>query len=80
MAVKVLMTWDIAGERDQEYFEFIIGEFIPGAVDVRSAWSGDVLGLQVTAMGQEVNARIDVRDAFVRSVTCAAPSVSNCAN
>lgn len=30
MAVKVLMTWDIAGERDQEYFEFIVGEFIPG--------------------------------------------------
>jgi len=30
MAVKVLMTWDIAVERDQEYFEFIIGEFIPG--------------------------------------------------
>jgi len=30
MAVKVLMTWDIAAERDQEYFEFIIGEFIPG--------------------------------------------------
>jgi hypothetical protein len=24
------MTWDIAGERDQEYFEFIISEFIPG--------------------------------------------------
>jgi hypothetical protein len=30
MAVKVLMTWDIAGERDQDYFEFIISEFIPG--------------------------------------------------
>ncbi|NWG07350.1 MAG: hypothetical protein HXY35_11775 [Chloroflexi bacterium] len=30
MAVKILMTWDIASERDQEYFEFIIGEFIPG--------------------------------------------------
>ena len=30
MAVKVLMTWDIVGERDQEYFEFVIGEFIPG--------------------------------------------------
>ncbi|HXF86541.1 MAG TPA: hypothetical protein VNK49_14265 [Anaerolineales bacterium] len=28
--VKVLMTWDISSERDQEYFEFIIGEFIPG--------------------------------------------------
>jgi len=24
------MTWDIASERDQEYFEFVIGEFIPG--------------------------------------------------
>ena len=30
MSVKILMTWDIASERDQEYFEFIIGEFIPG--------------------------------------------------
>jgi hypothetical protein len=30
MAVKVLMTWDIAIDRDQEYFEFIVGEFIPG--------------------------------------------------
>ncbi|MEW6402374.1 MAG: hypothetical protein AB1649_11280 [Chloroflexota bacterium] len=30
MSVKVLMTWDIAPERDQEYFEFIIGTFIPG--------------------------------------------------
>jgi hypothetical protein len=24
------MTWDIDGERDQAYFEFVIGEFIPG--------------------------------------------------
>ena len=24
------MTWDIASEQDQEYFEFVIGEFIPG--------------------------------------------------
>ena len=30
MTVKVLMTWDIAGERDQEYFEFLIGEVSPG--------------------------------------------------
>jgi hypothetical protein len=29
-SVKVIMTWDIAAERDQEYFEFIIGEFVPG--------------------------------------------------
>ena len=30
MPVKVLMTWDISPERDQEYFEFVIGEFVPG--------------------------------------------------
>ena len=30
MSVKVLMTWDISPERDQEYFEFVIGEFVPG--------------------------------------------------
>jgi hypothetical protein len=30
MAIKVLMTWDIASEQDQEYFEFMIGEFVPG--------------------------------------------------
>ncbi len=30
MPVKLLLTWDIAPEREQEYFEFVIGEFIPG--------------------------------------------------
>jgi len=30
MQAKVILTWDIAAERDQEYFEFVIGEFIPG--------------------------------------------------
>jgi hypothetical protein len=30
MPVKVLMTWDISSEQDQEYFEFMIGEFVPG--------------------------------------------------
>jgi hypothetical protein len=24
------MTWDIAAEREQEYFEFVIGEWVPG--------------------------------------------------
>lgn len=24
------MTWDIAAEHEQEYFEFVIGEFVPG--------------------------------------------------
>ena len=42
------------------------GDFIPGQAEVRSAWTGDRLGLQVLAMGQEVNAGIDVHDTFVR--------------
>lgn len=27
--VKLLMTWDILPNREQEYFEFVVGEFIP---------------------------------------------------
>ncbi len=30
MPVKILLTWDILPEREREYFEFVIGEFIPG--------------------------------------------------
>ena len=29
MAVKLLMTWDILPGREQEYFEFVVREFIP---------------------------------------------------
>lgn len=28
--VKVIMTWDIAADREQEYFEFVVGEWVPG--------------------------------------------------
>ena len=41
-------------------------DFIPGGAEVRSAWTGDRLGLQINAMGQEVNAQIEVRDTHVR--------------
>jgi hypothetical protein len=30
MAVKLLMSWDILPGREQEYFEFVVGEFVPG--------------------------------------------------
>ncbi len=30
MAVKVLMTWNVKANSEQAYFEFVIGEFIPG--------------------------------------------------
>ena len=29
MTVKLLMTWDILPNQEQEYFEFVISEFIP---------------------------------------------------
>lgn len=30
MAVKLLMTWDILPGREQDYFEFVVREFMPG--------------------------------------------------
>jgi hypothetical protein len=30
VAVKLLMTWDIIPGREQEYFEFVVREFVPG--------------------------------------------------
>ncbi len=43
MPVKLLMTWDITPEREQEYFEFVIGEFIPGVqrlgLEPTEAWA-----------------------------------------
>lgn len=29
MTVKLLMTWDILPNQEQEYFEFVIGDFLP---------------------------------------------------
>jgi hypothetical protein len=30
VAIKLLMTWDILPGREQEYFEFVVRDFIPG--------------------------------------------------
>lgn len=29
MAVKLIMTWDIQSGREQEYFEFVVRDFLP---------------------------------------------------
>jgi hypothetical protein len=39
MSVKLLMNWDIKTGRDQEYFEFVVREWVPGITK---------LGLQAT--------------------------------
>ncbi|MCC6146245.1 MAG: hypothetical protein IT308_01625 [Anaerolineaceae bacterium] len=43
MPVKLIMTWNIIPEREQEYFEFVVREFIPGVqrlgFDLTDAWA-----------------------------------------
>lgn len=43
MAVKLILTWDITPEREQEYFEFVVREFIPGVqrlgFELSDAWA-----------------------------------------
>lgn len=43
MAVKLIMTWDISVEQEQDYFEFVVREFIPGVqrmgFELSDAWA-----------------------------------------
>jgi len=43
MSYKLIMTWDIAPEREQEYFEFVVREFLPGVqrlgFELTDAWA-----------------------------------------
>ena len=62
MPVKILMNWNIAPERDQEYFEFVIGEFVPGmqrlGLQPIEAWAtiyGDYPQIQVGLLADNAN-------------------------
>jgi hypothetical protein len=43
MAVKLIMTWDISADQEQDYFEFVVREFIPGVqrigFELTDAWA-----------------------------------------
>lgn len=61
MAVKLIMTWDIRQGREQEYFEFVIREFLPGiqrlGLEPSDAWFtmyGDHPQILVGAMSNEL--------------------------
>jgi hypothetical protein len=61
MPVKVLMTWDIAPEHEQEYFEFVIGEWIPGiqrlGLEPTEAWAtiyGNYPQIQVAMLAPDL--------------------------
>lgn len=40
MNVKLIMNWDIKPGRDQEYFEFLVREWIPGTTNLGLKHSG----------------------------------------
>ena len=61
MAVKLVLTWDILPEHQQDYFEFVIGEFVPGVqrlgLQPIEAWAtmyGDYPQIQVGMLGDNL--------------------------
>lgn len=59
MTVKLLMTWDILPDKEQEYFEFVISDFLPeikqlgiSPVDAWYTMYGDQPQIMVTAKTQ----------------------------
>jgi len=62
MSVKLVMTWDIAPDHEQDYFEFVIGEFIPGiqrlGLQPVEAWAtmwGDYPQIQVGILADDLS-------------------------
>lgn len=62
MPVKILMTWDIAQDNEQEYFEFVISEFVPGVQHLGfqplDAWAtlyGDYPQIQVGMIASDAD-------------------------
>lgn len=49
MPVKLIMTWDITPEHEQEYFEFVVREFIPGVQRL----GGELSDAWATVYGQQ---------------------------
>jgi hypothetical protein len=63
MAVKLVMTWDIAPDHEQDYFEFVINEFVPGVQHMGlqpvEAWMtvfGDYPQIQVSILAENLSA------------------------
>jgi hypothetical protein len=61
VSVKLLMTWDIMPDHEQEYFEFVIGEFIPGVqrmgLEPTEAWAtiyGNYPQIQVAMLSPDM--------------------------
>ena len=62
MAVKLLLTWDITPDHEQDYFEFVINEFVPGVQRLglrpAEAWAtvfGDYPQIQVGILADDLS-------------------------
>ncbi|MBT3190602.1 MAG: hypothetical protein HN736_08185 [Anaerolineae bacterium] len=69
MAVKILMTWDISQENEQQYFEFVISELIPGVqrlgfhpLDAWATLYGDYPQIQVGMMAPDAESAQNALD------------------
>ena len=69
MTVKLLLTWDILPGREQEYFEFVVRDFLPGmqqmGLEPSDAWFtmyGDQPQIMATAQMANLNALQQVMD------------------
>jgi hypothetical protein len=62
MAVKLLLTWDITPDHEQDYFDFVINEFVPGVQRLglrpAEAWAtvfGDYPQIQVGILADDLS-------------------------
>lgn len=69
MTAKLILTWDIVPEKERDYFEFVIREFLPGVqklgLELTDAWAtvyGNQPQIQVGAMSETLEAALKVLD------------------
>jgi len=69
VTVKLIMTWDITPGREQEYFEFVVREFIPQVqqlgMELKDAWLtmyGNQPQIMASAQMADLQAMQDIMD------------------
>jgi hypothetical protein len=69
VTVKLIMTWDITPGREQEYFEFVVREFIPQVqqlgMELKDAWLtmyGEQPQIMASAQMSDLGSMKDIMD------------------
>ena len=75
MTAKLILTWDIVPEKERDYFEFVIREFLPGVqkmgLELTDAWAtvyGNQPQIQVGAISDTPEDAMKVLDSEEWSV------------